>query len=192
MSVTQVLLSPLRDPRQRHERIAFTFIEVLMTVAIISILMGMLLPALGIVRDQVHRTRAREQIAEIHMALQHYATEDRRHRYPAQAADLSLRYDPTGAVVENLNALMRSGYQIDMTTIDHSVSPQVMLDPWKRPYRYQVDSDLFTIPGAQRPKDPSICPAWNTKGARPFGYVWSRGKKGQDDGSQWIYQKDTQ
>ncbi len=173
-------------------RSAFTFIEVLMTVSILVVLMGLLLPVLSIVREQVHRTRAREQIAEIHMALQHYASEERRHRYPTQSDDLSLRYDPTRATIENLNALIQGGYQIDMTTIDRSVSPQVMLDPWKRPYRYQVDSDLFTLPGAQRPKDSTICPAWNSKGVRPFGYVWSLGKKGQDDGSQWIYQKDTQ
>jgi hypothetical protein len=48
--------------------------------------------------------------------------------------------------------------------------------------------------GAQRPlgSDGVTAPltAWNAAGVRPWGYVWSRGRDAQADGTDWIYQHD--
>jgi len=168
-------------------------IEILVVIAIIAVLVAMLMPAIGIIRERVRKAQAGEQVSEIHMALQHYAAEDSRHRYPPQtaAADLTLRLDPADANPGNLNLLRKFGFEIDLSgLIRTDPAPYALGDPWKRPYQYQVDSDLLGVSGAQRPQPPAICPAWNAAGTRPWGYVWSQGPKGLADGKEWIYVRD--
>lgn len=170
-----------------------SLIEVLIVMAIIAVLVAMLLPAIGLIRERVRKAQAGEQIAQIHMALQHYAAEDRRHRYPPQTAptDLTLRLDPADAAPGNLNLLRQNGFEIDLSGLQRTgAAPYPLCDPWKRPYQYRVDDDLFGASGAQRPQPLDICPAWNTAGVRPWGYVWSLGAKGLDDGTEWIYVRD--
>jgi prepilin-type N-terminal cleavage/methylation domain-containing protein len=174
---------------------AFTLVELLVVIVIILILIGLLLPAIGVVRNHVAKSHAIEQIAELHIALQHYASEDRRHTYPPQtsATDLSLRLDPNGVTPGNLNLLLNYGYVQNVSLLDLSSGvPYQLDDPWGHPYQYQVDSNLLGVSGAQRPQPLTICPAWNTAGTRPWGYVWSLGRSGQSDGSQWLYVRDDQ
>lgn len=180
--------------RRRHPQ-GMTLIEILISISIIAVLAAMLIPALSIVRERVRSTQAHERIAELHMALQHYAAEERRHRFPPQtsASDLSLRLDPGDAVPGNLNLLRQGGYEIDTSGLDTTGAPPFALrDPWKRFYQYQPDNDLLATTGAQRPLPLSACPGWNTAGTRPWGYVWSTGRAGTADGAGWIYVKDTQ
>ncbi|MBN8524674.1 MAG: type II secretion system protein [Planctomycetes bacterium] len=177
----------------RRCRRGFTLVEILVVVSIIAVLVAILVPAIGVVRERVRAAKAMEQVAEIHMALQHYASEDSRHRYPPQSGpgDLSLRLDPDDAVMGNLNLLRRNGYEIDLSGLARDgVAPYPLCDPWKRPYSYQVDADLLSVSGVQRPMPPEVCPAWNTAGRRPWGYVWSLGAKGAADGRGWIYVRD--
>lgn len=160
----------------------------LVGVAIIAILMAMLLPAIAVVRERVRTARAEAQVAAIHQALQHYAAEDARHRYPPPHADLSLRLDPAGAAPGNLDLLRQQGLEIDRDGLERSgAPPHPLCDPWQRPYRYQVDADLLASTGAQRPRPAEVCPAWNAAGVRPWAYVWSLGRHGRDDGREWIY-----
>lgn len=171
----------------------FTLVEILVVMSIIAVLVAILVPAIGVVRERVRTAKALEQVAEIHMALQHYASEDSRHRYPPQSGpgDLSLRLDPDDAVMGNLNLLRRNGYEIDLNGLARDgAAPYPLCDPWKRPYSYQVDADLLGATGAQRPMPPEVCPAWNTAGRRPWGYVWSLGGHGAADGKGWIYVRD--
>lgn len=167
--------------------------EILIAVCIIVALMGLLLPAVGVVRERVRAAKAGEQIAELHMALQHYASEDRRHRYPPQVGptDRTLRFDPDEGTSGNLNLMRRCGVEFDLTGLERTGSPPyVLADPWHRPYQYQVDDDLLGYTVAQRPQPPEVCPSWNTAGVRPWGYLWSLGKRGTTDGNGWIYVKD--
>ncbi len=173
----------------------FTLIELLVVIGIIIVLIGLLLPAIAVIRNHVCKNHAGEQVAELHLALQHYATEDRRHSYPPQTSttDLSLRLDPTGAVPGNLNLLLNFGYVQDVNLLQMTgAAPYQLNDPWGRPYQYQVDGDLLGATGAQRPQPATVCPGWNTSGNRPWGYVWSLGQNGLSDGTQWIYVRDDQ
>lgn len=170
-----------------------TLIEILVSISIIAVLAAMLVPAIGLVRSRVRVAQAGERLAEIHMALQHYAAEERRHRYPPQssATDLSLRLDPGDAAPGNLNLLRQGGYEIDTSGLaSEGSAPFALLDPWKRPYQYRPDNDLLATSGPQRPMPLNVCPGWNTAGTRPWGYVWSTAKDGTADGTGWLYVKD--
>ncbi len=61
-----------RTPRRSA---AFTLIELLTVIAIIAILMSILFPAIGIVKDQANRTRARNDVVNIVAAVKQYNVE---------------------------------------------------------------------------------------------------------------------
>jgi type II secretory pathway pseudopilin PulG len=167
-----------------------TLVELLVVIVIIMVLIGLLMPALAAVRERTNRALAAERIAQLHFAIQNYAGEDRRHRYPPQtsATDFTLRYDPAGVAPGNINVLLQAKHKVDLNDFDRTgAAPYAALDPWGRPYQYRVDSDLITFTTPQRPLP---LEAWNTEGTRPWGYLWSTGPKGTTNGDGWIYQKD--
>ncbi len=58
-----------------RSRFAFTLIELLTVIAIIAILMGLLFPAIGAVRENARRTQAKNEVTQLVAALKHYYTE---------------------------------------------------------------------------------------------------------------------
>ncbi len=177
-------------------RRAFTLIELLTVIAIIATLTAIMVPVLGLVREKVRHSQATSTVAALHQAMQGYAAEERRHRFPTAAADLALCWAEAAPAFGVLNLLDAQGFEFDRSTLDRSVaSPYPLLDPWKRPYRYQADAELLGSSGAQRPlgcdgKTPPL-DGWNAAGIRPWGYVWSTGKGGTTDGVGWVYQRDS-
>ena len=181
--------------RSADARTAFTLIELLVVIVILLLLAGLLLPAIGLVREQVRRNRARSAVAQLHQALQAYAAEERRHRYPAAAGPSTLQWTPAEAGPGILTLLHAQGIRVDLSGLDRSGTPPfTLMDPWKRPYHYQADNDLLGAAGAQRPLacDGTTPPLedWNAAGVRPWGYVWSTGADGSADGRGWVYQRD--
>jgi len=178
-------------------RAGFTLIELLTVIVILLLLAGLLLPAISLVREQVRRNRAHSAVAQLHQALQAYAAEEHRHRYPPVGIDATLQWsplegDPASGVLTLLHA---QGIRVDLSGLDRRGDPPfTLIDPWKRPYRYQPDNDLMGVAGAQRPLAcDGVRPpleAWNAAGGRPWGYVWSTGADGSSDGRGWVYQRD--
>lgn len=176
----------------RARRRGFSLTELVVVVAIILVLVALLIPAVSVVRERQRRAQAVAQVAQIHMAVQNYAAEDRRHRFPPMHAsgDLSLRLDPGGGTPGSLNLLMDRGVSIDTAGLLREGPPPWPLgDPWGKPYRYQTDEDLRTYSTPQRPLP---LEAWNAKGVRPWAYIWSAGRAYSSDGTGWIYQRDDQ
>jgi prepilin-type N-terminal cleavage/methylation domain-containing protein len=71
--------TPSRQLKKRGLRsqahAGFTLIELLTVISIIAILMGLLFPAVGTVKDNARKTQARNDITAIAAAVKHYYTE---------------------------------------------------------------------------------------------------------------------
>lgn len=173
-------------------RAAMSLLELLIVVGIITLLVGLLIPAIGLVRGKVRAATAQQTVATVQQALQAYAALDSRHSFPRQVApgDTSLALAAPGQPPCVLDLLLEHGIarsEGEAVRRDGGGNWYPLLDPWGRPYGYQVDNDLLGKSGPQRPLDLT---AWNSKGVRPWAYVWSTGAKGTADGIGWIYVRD--
>lgn len=167
---------------------AFTLVEVMTGILIIAVLMGLLLPAIGAVRQSVNRGAAVAMIANLHAALDLYAMEDPRKRFPPVDGGGTLQ---TRMVVSGqdlaLDLLRRSGLEWRLQQVDPQAGQ--LLDPWQRAYRYAVDDTMDGIVDRPAPRSD-----WNGKQREPYAYVWSYGQPRANDtdpahAERWIYRQ---
>lgn len=114
----------------RRSRDGFTFLEILVTILIISILSGVV--GLSVIRhlSQARREAARAQIKTLQTALQIYRSEQG--RYPTQEQGLmALCQKPTSEPIPK--SYPEEGYLSSL---------QPPLDPWKNEF-------IYLIPGRQ-------------------------------------------
>lgn len=176
-------------------RTAFTLIELLVVVAIVLVLTSLLLVGVGMVRQSVRRSKTTGLIQGITAAMELYALEDGRKRFPEARPDQSLRSSSnTGGeplvldMLRDRGALWRND---DLDAAPGSSAADRLVDAWKRPVRYTVDKVIDK--NIDRPA-PSRTD-WNPKSREPFGYVWSLGRPSGDDAAdalpanadRWIF-----
>ncbi|AHF89543.1 N-terminal cleavage protein [Opitutaceae bacterium TAV5] len=70
-----------RSPRPQHSCLAkkhgFTLIELLTVIAIIGILAGILIPTVGMVREQAWSTRCQSNLRQVHLALMMFVDDNK-------------------------------------------------------------------------------------------------------------------
>lgn len=184
--------------RMASARGGFTLIEILLVVGIIALLAGMLIPAVGLVRNKARATETRQTLRELQTAFDLYRTEDRKRLFPTVASDLSI-----GTWLQD-HLEERRMWQRSQRKIDAAGR---LLDPWGGFYRYALAKPAPAIPSPElaawnwdaaagherswgvRP-DPSD-PLKRVDGALPFAYLWSLGNGGvAEDAGRWILCED--
>ena len=111
---------PLRRSRPLR---AFTLIELLVVMAIILILMSLLFPATAMVREQMRKAQARNDLANIVVAVNHFKAEYG--KYPSVSAaapggDVLVGDADAKATIDN-SALMDTLRAIDRGLNEHHV-----------------------------------------------------------------------
>lgn len=174
-----------------------TLIEILVVLLIIMVLVGMLLPALGFLRQTARKTEARQTVAELAAVLEVYRREDPRRRYPAERPDQALG-DELLVSLDDRRLWSRGQRKCDASGR--------LLDPWNKPYRYSLarptpaqgaahlttwnwDPEAGREARWGRRRDPVS--GANVEGPLPYPYLWSLGRGGTvDDASRWIFNPD--
>lgn len=112
--------------RRKNTYRAFTLIELLVVMAIIGILIGMLLPAVQMVRESARRTDCLNRVRQVGLAIQNYNTSHQRIP-PARAADgfltwtvLIMPYMEEDNLYDQFDIKARYAVQ-DSTTVQYSV-----------------------------------------------------------------------
>ena len=151
----------------------FTLIELLVVIAIIGILIGLLFPAISMARKATARAQTRTTINGLYGAMEVYALEELRHRYPPVEADKSLKTRlGVGGVAKTLDMLRLTGSEWRA----EQIIGDTIVDSWGRPINYEVDGQV----GANVTIDhvitkPAPRTEWNPKDQEPYPYVWSLG-----------------
>jgi prepilin-type N-terminal cleavage/methylation domain-containing protein len=148
-------------------RKGFTLIELMISILVITILIGLLFSALMTAKAKGRLTQARQSVSQLRSSIELYATEDpqKRYPYPGPFADNSnpygpnantyIRYqeptDPTrawaisyhdessGVVLAGVLSLLEAKrLPLPMLDLDATDQDKRLLDPWGHPYHYRL------------------------------------------------------
>jgi prepilin-type N-terminal cleavage/methylation domain-containing protein len=169
-------------PRTRR---AFTLVELLVTIAILAVLMGLALSGLMAVRKSQKRTESLQLVNQLHQAMGVYAQMDRRGKFPNPDTGGGLLVSGVAGLLES-----EAGYMIQRPRIVETANGPALCDAWNRALLYAPDLIIDTTIAR-----PAPLPDWNPKGKEPYPYVYSLGNpltNGNDDAlpanaSRWLY-----
>lgn len=190
-------------------RRGFTVIELLTVISIIAVLVALLMPAIGLVRERSRATAARLLVQQVHAAADLYRSEEPLRRFPTARADRTLRWDGSGATVNVGDQLAVRGLAVsNSNTASLDSGLRVLADPWGQALMYEVDEHVSGDGIAVMPRDaagdrvrvPDDVTDWNpprgtpARSAVPYAYVWSWGRPAtgsqlRSKAASWIYVK---
>ncbi|MFW5829871.1 MAG: type II secretion system protein [Planctomycetota bacterium] len=182
---------------------AFTLIELLVVIGIISLLAGLLLPALSGLRKAHDKSRTQELVNSVANAIELYAqTED---GYPAPDGTAYLAWDGsvggddtdllTFASWPVLNKLvLKCDFSFEHSGLKQQGGIRVLADPWDQAIRYVLGDG--SDDRGHVPEGTHTDWNWDEEAGAPrrtrFPYVYSYGpdNPGGADVDQWIYNAD--
>jgi len=112
------------------EQAAFTLIEMLVVIAIIAVLVGLLLPAIGKARQFAKRTRARTELRQIEIAWKSYYNDYR--EFPSSGIN-----EMSGTAID----IMNGDNPRHTRYMEFDADATEFLDPWGGIYQVVLDRD---------------------------------------------------
>ncbi|MBN1556509.1 MAG: type II secretion system protein [Lentisphaerae bacterium] len=152
--------APREDGRRRR---GFTLIEMLVVVAIIALLVGILLPAIGAARQYAKRQRARSEVRQIELAWKSFLNDYR--ELPSGITEMDNR------ALEILNGENSGANPRETRYMEFDAGATQFRDPWGEVYQVELDDDLDN---QVDPRDYSVTLDRNVA-------VWSYGLNGAAD-----------
>jgi len=153
-------------------RNAFTLVELLVVLLVIAVLLGLLIPAVGLVRERMRRAQAVTQIAKMETALKLF--KDVNGFYP----ESGMKSGITNAndFADNLGRLRDALITVDRDLTQRTNGKDPFVDPWGQPLRYRPAKQYpFTAGLANHAINSDDPPS-------PDSYqLWSLGSNGRDD-----------
>jgi prepilin-type N-terminal cleavage/methylation domain-containing protein len=138
---------------RRHAHGGFTLVELLLVIALISVLAGLALGAMAGARQRAATARARAELALLSQALAHYR--QRYGDYPQRAdapeeffAALAGRVGPTGSAIRGPN--LTEGLGVTCRSPEPPDGASYFVDPWDNPYQYVYFTRLAGAGGMER------------------------------------------
>lgn len=187
------------SPCQRNSwnHCGFTLIELLTVIAIIAILMGLLFPAIGAVKETARKTQAKNDATQIINAVKAYYTEYGKYPVPAFAGANSA--EPVAADDAAHTAIM-DALRVPDPTVTYALNPRRIVflevptaksataprggigpspnnrfyDPWGGAYRIKIDANYDNVIVNPYTADTGAGPANINTGT----IAWALGKNG--------------
>ncbi len=177
----------------------------MIAVTCIVALIGILLPAVGMVRTSSKKHTAAEVISQLSEAMVTYRQDDPRHRFPMVNGDGTLSVlaipGPGQGALAQLSAI-----GLYFGAEQRRDDATRLLDPWSRPYQFDVARPSVALPAGalsdwnwdataahEREWGLRPDPVTTVVAAGPLlhPYIWSLGTAGdRTNATTWIYPKD--
>lgn len=120
---------------KRYDQKGITLVELAVVIFIITILIGLLTPAIRAVREHAKEQKARAMIGALETAINMYYLDN--NAYPPEAGGgTTNNFNTTLGTVQSVGNVTYGPY---MEFKAEELSGDAVLDPWQSPYRYDVN-----------------------------------------------------
>lgn len=172
--------------RRLRKACSFTLVELMVVISVIALLAGILLAAVGGVRNQAARSQAKTEISALEAALTRFQMDNgdfpgSTNANPATIQTSSIYQAGSQILFTNLmqrtvftntNAAGIKAYlDPKLGMVVTNASPNYFVDPWGYPYGYNWDTNRMTSPFGKSSPD-----IWSTGGQTGIGTQTNRAK----------------